>query len=411
MKNLIRAILSATFLAFVAILPMTSAQAAGELIKSDFYWTNTYFRGIGSPPINDNYIRPANGTVHSSCQGDYPKHVGARCFKNPVCTDRKGKGNSWGYDFDGATTCWRKKDGDTGTPKSYPADSKGESIGCNGNDENIAGLCYSSCRNGYQKTAGLACSNVNNGKCTGNGVKEGLLCFPACQSGYNGVQQMCIGQTPAGYRACGLGFAKSDEVCAWVTGEQVVSVGLLAAGVGAEKAHKAKVAADLALAAKRAGKTTEAIADMAKELMRLDIMSPALFKSFAEVIAANAKNTNEMIDAAKAGKPFISKLGHGVGETMTRMKPVIGKLLTVFGSYKGVEAALGVEDIKDDYALVRYITGAMGLIHGVAELSCLVPPVLAGFPEVCKAVDAVEPVIMVTDIVGAYTFPVYGARD
>ena len=64
----------------------------------------------------------ATAAASPVCSVEYPNFRANRCFRNPICSDRKGGGKSWGYNFDGVGMCWRKKETTaSGVPKSYGA--------------------------------------------------------------------------------------------------------------------------------------------------------------------------------------------------------------------------------------------------------------------------------------------------
>ena len=66
----------------------------------------SYDRGTGISKINESYPRSSKG-ASSGCSGDYPRRVGAKCFRQNTCSKRKKSH----YHFDGALTCERKQNG------------------------------------------------------------------------------------------------------------------------------------------------------------------------------------------------------------------------------------------------------------------------------------------------------------
>lgn len=198
---------------------------------SDFYWKNSYGRGVGTALINSSYTRGGDNMITSCRQAEYPRHVGARCYRQEVCSDRNGGGKSWGYDFDNVSTCWRKKE-TTSVPKSYPAPSAAEYYGCDYGKQQIGARCYSGCDTNYQAgTAGFnqaTCYHERNGLCPTDKENQSSLCYVPCRSGYEGNGPVCWAKSPSNYIACGAGFAANSATCALTTVDQTLSAGALA---------------------------------------------------------------------------------------------------------------------------------------------------------------------------------------
>ena len=114
---------------------------------------------------------------------------------------------------------------------------------CRSGYSKSAMTCTQSCRDGYTKTA-LNCNQnqptTTARKITDRGVgtipalrcAAGLensagLCYPSCRAGYNGIMNTCWGNTPSGYVACGAGFAKNATTCATITGGQTFAAVML----------------------------------------------------------------------------------------------------------------------------------------------------------------------------------------
>lgn len=126
------------------------------------------------------------------------------------------------------------------------------------------GLCYQPCRDGYHGVGPVCHANSSDtyGRgagqaakllCDGGKEMDAGLCYSPCRSGYTGKGPVCWGAPSTGYRACGMGVAISESVCASVTASQVQAVAELVAfvaTVGGSGAAK--------VAAKDATKTEEA---------------------------------------------------------------------------------------------------------------------------------------------------------
>lgn len=253
-------------------------------LGSDFYWKDSYGRGVGTPVINSSYNRVGTPRQTGCNQADYPRHVGARCFKQEICSDRSGAGKSWGYDFDGIGICHRKK-ACTGcdVPSSYTAPSQPEYFGCGGK-EDIGGLCYGQCQPGTKPGTALVdktrCYNERNGLCPVDKQMDASLCYVPCRTGYKGNGPVCWGVAPNGYVECGAGFAKNDGYqCALVTTDQTFSgaalVNALSGNLVATKAASVTIAA--------------------KKLLKMPADAPiTIIKNAAELNALGAKYGGEM---------------------------------------------------------------------------------------------------------------------
>ena len=218
-----------------------------------FYWMDTWMR---TPTGFPSYV----------CTGDYPSKVGALCFKEEKCSSRKGAGKNWGYNFDGATTCWRKKDCiGCDVPKSYPAPSRAMSSQCSGDKVTIAGACYNQ-----------------------------------CPSGMIGATPLCTSKIPPKYVQCGAGYANSTTACAQILADQTLSGTAFAAAisgnfVAAKGGIAAKVGKRLAkLPAKAAGDMLAAMPKTVKFALK-----------YSDDFLSIAKNVSKVGDAKSAQRMAI----------------------------------------------------------------------------------------------------------
>jgi hypothetical protein len=180
---------------------------------------DSYGRGVGIGKINDSYSRDTK-TQTGSCSGDYPQHIGARCYRQKVCSKRKKDA----YSFDNIATCFRNKKISVGTPSSYNAPSKGESLSCPSGYGLNGGLCYGGCKSGYS-ISGLRCSNDRNDQCQSNREGSGGLCYLKCRDGYHGDGVNCYADNKnlctsgkvlrAGlcYEECKTGYDRVGATC------------------------------------------------------------------------------------------------------------------------------------------------------------------------------------------------------
>ncbi len=273
-------VLGLTFFILSGLLVSANTANAAE---AEFYWLKTVGRSPSSP-ITDSYVRETRPAVSGCTNSDYPKHVGARCYRAQTCSDR-GK---WGYDFDGATTCWRKKDCiGCDAPKSYPAPSVGESWGCpSGFGGLTAGLCFKDCNSGF-KPESAVCKHERFGLCKAGLEMQAGACYVPCPLGFNGVGPVCTSKTPPGYITCGLGYAKNSMSCGFIIADQTLSGSTLVAALAGNV-----LGAKGAMTAKRASKLAKFPAQTAGELLKI---AP-------ELAEFSAKYGNELLWIANKAK-------------------------------------------------------------------------------------------------------------
>jgi hypothetical protein len=207
---------------------------------------DSYGRGVGTPGIDEQKVRTKKGNVRGSCSGDYPKHVGAKCFRSETCSDRKGDGKSWGYDFDGIATCWRKKETFSKAPKQYPAPSRAEALGCPSGTQIISGGCFENCPSGWkdQMVRGQpGCEGPKHGSCPSGKNKSGALCYPECRAGYHPDGLFCyadnkelcgsdrILEDGLCYKRCPDGYKGHATMCTQVKADQCASTEEMDAGL------------------------------------------------------------------------------------------------------------------------------------------------------------------------------------
>ena len=439
----IRNVLLISLLSICVFLTATSSSQAADAF-SPFYWKGSYGRDMGTAPINNSYARNPTALKTGCRQADYPKHVGARCYRKETCSDREGGGKKWGYNFDDKTTCWRKKDcTGCGVPKSYPAPSQAEFIGCLNNKEQIGTLCYDRCKSGTNAgTAGLdqtRCYDKRNGKCPQDKEESGSLCYTSCRSGYSGEGPVCYSTTPDKYVACGAGFAKSKNECTWITLDMTMAgaqVGFLLTSnlvamksARAARLSKALAATDLKSveklwdAARVVGKTSDDAAAL-KRFQKLESvfgnakkMSPNDFKDTKKV-------ADEILVNPEKWKKFL-KASNDIS-TMIKQVAVQSKSARKAGAVAGSAAgatwdmvdSIGPSGIfpKDPWDLTRTIAQTISFLHAIVDFACLfppAPPATASNPALCGAIQSNESQAFAAtmDVIGAYTFPIYGQNN
>lgn len=353
---------------------------------AEFYWRATSIREA-SPPIDSTSPR-ATKTVVSGCSGDYPKHVGARCFKAEPC-DKRNKSH---YKFDGATTCDRKETIATdGSPMTYPAPSRGESLSCpDGYSDEAAGVCFKDC-SGNDVKFGAVCRNERYGKCKIGTTFEDGACYASCPDGMTGVGPICSSTTPPGYIICGLGFSKTQASCAWTIADQTISAASLAS----------------ALSDNFAGSEATMAERVATKLSKLDASAPKAFMDAApDLIKFSSKYASEVswmaAEAAKgAPSPATVRRMHSLVLDMISDFKSTERLKSVF-SYMGLtvipniiehssgDTSMYPENTDDILMLVRTVTGFSAL---AIELAFPVPG-----PQTLVAAGL--------DVIGSYTYNV-----
>jgi len=139
-----------------------------------------------------------------------------------------------GYDGKGPV-CWQKQE-------NYGRGSgKVRVSGCKRDEEKDAGLCYDKCREGYDGKGPVCWPKGNlsyargagvvpNLQCPSDKVEDASLCYKLCRDGFNGVGPVCWAKPPQGYVSCGLGFAKNQKICSNITENQISSVATFIVG-------------------------------------------------------------------------------------------------------------------------------------------------------------------------------------
>lgn len=250
----------------IALIPTASA---GE----DFYWKNSYTRGVGTIP-------PSH-----ACGSGKEEDAGL-CYA-PCKSGYHGIG----------PVCWQNSE-------SYPrgAGTIPSLSGCKDGKEKDAGLCYTPCKAGYHgkgpvcwhdgsasygRGAGTALQSV----CESGKESDAGLCYTQCKADYNGIGPVCWGKTPAGYVDCGAGFAKDKKTCAETTASQVAAVAMF---IGTTAAPEAKAA----WAAKKAATGADELPKIEKVFEALKTLLPK-FEGVFEKLKKGATNAGDLISDLK----------------------------------------------------------------------------------------------------------------
>ena len=318
--------ITSRFQIFIASICLTvlnialTSNATAQVI-SDFYWSNSYGRGVGTIP---DLTCPSDkegiaGLCYEPCK-DGTKAEGTHC-------EDKGKGNKKDYERFGK-----------GTAKKQV---------CQGEKEMDAGLCYQECRNGY-----------------------------------NGVGPVCWGKTPNGYIKCGAGFAKNQSICATATTAMTTSTavdlafGMAAvSGVGSAPACAANKAKAVPAAQAKLG--AKVVAEMLKNIFDVASVSYALAAAIDGPVRSlvEAQMTNNI--TPEKLKKITESLQSGIAQVQ---RSHAGK---AWNSFEEAFAAKGAGSIgaqwADPFYAVRTITSFIntGISLGMMTQPCNPPVELA----------------------------------
>ncbi len=323
------------------------AAAGGAKAAEDFYWKDTYGRGVGTiPPEVCGTKENDAGLCYDKCKSGY-HGIGPVCWDNQQGSYGRGVGT---------------------IPKLSGA--------CPNGKEKDAGLCYDNCKQGYTghgpvcwnnqaASYGRGAGTIPAFDCKGGMQKDAGLCYTPCKAGYSGVGPVCWQNAPAGYVECGAGFAASKDECASIVAAQVFAVAQLIGNVAPEakaawEAAKAKDAAEDVETAGKILKELEPFFNKVKEIL--------------EPLKAKAKGFEDTVDdIKKAWNDFMTP----------ERKATLDKLKT---AYKGVKAGA-----KVTASLTSGQTLVADYIRDIANIVAVVDPT------------------GVAATIGAYSYPVYGA--
>jgi hypothetical protein len=327
----------------VITLGIAATAASAKAPLENFYWRDSYGRGVGTPMTPDcgSGRQYDAGLCYDDCRSGY-HGVGPVCWLNGGQKSYgRGAGTGLVADCRGgeldAGLCYSR------CPSGYHGVgpvcwkgwlSRGRGVGhsphydCGGKQYD-AGLCYDSCASGYHGVGPVCWGNqvasYGRGAGTvpqyycGNKEQDAGLCYTPCRPGYHGVGPVCWGDTRKGYVDCGAGMAVSQKQCAMITGGQVVAVAMLA-NAEEREARKAKEMAD---AGPEGVKAAEQAADDAAPLM--DRLSPifdkiaqksvtvsdGLKQAGEEVTEYLSENGPKLKKDLKFAMKFLAKAGKG----------------------------------------------------------------------------------------------------
>jgi len=355
---------------------------------AEFYWRATSARAP-SLPITSTYVRGTTTAV-SGCSGDYPKHVGARCFKEKPC-DKRHKSK---YKFDGATTCDRKHTIATdGSPLTYPAPSRGESWSCPGGYSDLAaGVCFKNCSSG-NVAAGPICKNDRFGKCKiGLELTDGA-CYGSCPDRMTGLGPICSSKTPPSYIICGLGYAKNAANCALTIADQTLTAAGLASAISGDlPAAKAAM-----------------VAKVLKKMSKLDANAPKVFLEAApDMIKFSTKYASEVSwIATKVAK------GAPSPADVRRMHSIVADMIGDFKKTERLKSAFNYMGLTVIPNIIEKSGGNVSSIYpDNTDVILELVRTVTGFTALVIEVSMPEPgpqdlVAAGLDVISSYTYNIY----
>ncbi len=394
--------------AFVVINLVTTVHAQNQ----NFYWKGSYGRGVGVIPALE---CPAGkerggGLCYDECKGDYDMNEAASlCMLD--CPDGYAD-NGLVCHWKGSISYVPKSEWDNCKSRTKKSCTKifgkktcvgGDCIGglvtdCRDGYKNVAGVCwYSHIPDGFKGTAidPMKPSYVPKNPvaqhqvCRDNKILQAGLCYESCRSGYNGVGPVCWADTPKGYVDCFTGYAKSLSICASVMASQTMAVTLPVA-MQTYAVWKAKQLAKVGKAGKAAPEVLEAGADLSKSILS---KGDEIGKVAADVLAATAKG-----NSAQAASKVIDLL-----KFLTTPK-VLGAMYRT--GMTSVTAGMRPEDywrttsLEEGFARARDVASFIAVAVAIYNVTT-VPPT----PPVLNPLDVVEGVL---DIMSAFMWTIYG---
>jgi hypothetical protein len=301
------------------------------LAAPEFCWKDSYGRGVGTIP---GACAAGQEKVGLLCYNTCPagmKRAGVDCHS--VCPD--------GMRDDGLFC----RKAEYGRGAGYAIWDKKKCEKKHGSCEKNGALYYPKCRAGFKNVGCCICrpdkpdcgklglkagidlscakkievGKVHGAGC-GNKQKDAGLCYNSCRSGYNGVGPVCWGQVPKGWVACGMGAAKDKATCASIVFGQVSSVGTLALTVATLGGSSAATSA--ATSAEKAGK----LAELKKKFEEMKQAYEAAKKAHASLRAA--ENTYKAADASyKAYTAYNTANNAVTEEDLVRMSAQIAAIV------------------------------------------------------------------------------------
>lgn len=228
------------------------AQASASAQSGEYCWKDSYGRGVGTIPTDCSYSQEKQGLLcYPKCAAGFTG-VGPVCWQTcpagftddgAFCRKPAAYGRGGGYP-------WQFQDGFSNGGMLARCQAA-EGVGC----EMWGAIAYPTCKAGFANFGSNICSPVCPegmtdigiscakrtatratiaAQCGGGQVYDTGLCYNSCKGGYNGVGPVCWGTCPADKPfACGAGCATNEAACAQATSDQVLSVVSAVASIAA----------------------------------------------------------------------------------------------------------------------------------------------------------------------------------
>ena len=211
--------------------------------EDNYCWKDSYGRGVGTIPSDCGFSEEKQGLLcYPKCGAGF-SGAGPVCWQNcpagfsddgAFCGKPAAYGRGWGHP-------WQIQDGFSNSGMLSRCQAS-EGRAC----EMWGAMAYPTCKDGFASFGSNVCSPVCPAgmpdigvsctkqtstratiaaQCGGGQVYETGLCYSSCKGGYNGVGPVCWGTCPANKPfACGAGCATNEAECIKATSDQVLSV-------------------------------------------------------------------------------------------------------------------------------------------------------------------------------------------
>jgi hypothetical protein len=395
MIKITKALLATIFMAMLMFTSFVSAEG------SDFYWKDSYGRGVGTIPV----LRCEQGTdkigalCYKPCKAGYEEAAGDRM----ACT-----GKTYLRHAGTGIPTWIKHENERQMYYNKELQKRHRTVRvaktvteCRPGKVQWGAQCFDPCRTDFHAGGATGRECIANTKivfydrkilplrqyCIDGKVNDAGLCYKPCRSGTKGIGPVCWGDKPSGYEACAAGFAVSKATCGETTASQTIAAGIMAAALCEASGMEACAAAP---EVKDAVDTVELGVKESAEY--LDI-GPLLAKSFNRI-----DDAVKDIFASGSGGEAMSSISKLVNISEIKMILTGAQIPGLEGQLREIESMTGVDH---DLAIVRLAAGTINLSLDIASIA---KP--ATFDNVATHMSQA-----VLGAVASYAYPVYGQRS
>jgi hypothetical protein len=212
----------------IAVFLLTLMFTCLSAMAADFCWKDSYGRGIGTlPTACEAGKENQNGLCYSPCRagmyGEGPvcwsacpagyRDMGAVCHIDKALT----VSGNWECHHRKLGVCWY-------WVKACLAGYTNAGAFCALNTPSVPAGFTGTGLDPMKNTYGRGAGTIPKG-CSSNNQMDAGLCYQTCRAGYNGVGPVCWNEPPKGWVTCGMGAAKDQVTCASTVFSQVSSVG------------------------------------------------------------------------------------------------------------------------------------------------------------------------------------------